>query len=71
MRIIRFTIRVSFQLEPRKGEKFMMGKRWSGKKGETPQWDVWRPGPGETPRAGAAKGGAHVSAPNLLTAARL
>jgi len=33
MRINRFTVRVSFQLEPHKGEKFMMGKRWSGKKG--------------------------------------
>src|SRR6202030_275512 len=34
-------------LEPGKGETFMMCKRWSGKKGETPQWDVWRPGPGQ------------------------
>jgi hypothetical protein len=38
-------------LEPGKGEMFMMCKRWSGKKGETPQWDVWRPGPGQAPPA--------------------
>ena len=40
-------------LEPGKGETFMMCKRWSGKKGETPQWDVWRPGPGQAPPATA------------------
>jgi hypothetical protein len=40
-------------LEPRKGEALMMCKRWSRKKGETPQWDVWRPGPAEIPRATA------------------
>jgi hypothetical protein len=40
-------------LELRKGETFMMCKRWSGKKGETPQWDVWRPGSAEIPRATA------------------
>src|SRR5579864_3682177 len=40
-------------LDVQKGETFMMAKRWSGRKGETPQWDVWRPGPGQAPPAAA------------------
>jgi hypothetical protein len=42
-------------LDLRKGETFMMCKRWSGKKGETPQWDVWRPPSGELPPPSAAR----------------
>jgi hypothetical protein len=33
-----------------KGEQFSICKRWSGKKGDPIQWDVWRPEPGQQPR---------------------
>ena len=29
-------------LDLRKAEPFMICKRWTGKKGDSPQWDIWR-----------------------------
>lgn len=34
-------------IEPRKAEPFMICQRWTGKKGDQRQWDVWRPDPDE------------------------
>jgi len=34
-------------LGPRKGEPFWIAKRWTGKKGDPVQWDVWAVGAGE------------------------
>jgi hypothetical protein len=40
-------------LEPRKNELINICKRWSGKRNDDTQWDIWRSGPGETPPAPA------------------
>ena len=41
-------------LAVRKGEPFSICKRWTGKKGDPMQWDIWRPGAGETAPAAPA-----------------
>ena len=38
-------------LEPRRNEPINICKRWTGKRNDDPQWDIWRSGPGETPPA--------------------
>lgn len=41
-------------LEPRKGEPFWICKRWTGKKTDSPVWDVWPVGDQEAQPAGVS-----------------
>ena len=51
-------------LELRKNEPFMICKRWTGKKGDSPQWDIWRDN-GLTPQVAAAVAATGIPASEL------
>jgi hypothetical protein len=57
-------------LGPRRGETFWIAKRWTGKKSDSPQWDVWGVEAGEVIPANLARlAEAGVSAPAPAKAA--